>query len=59
MTVLWESVSFLDAKGWRVHGWTDNYLPVSSWSERDLWNTMSCVQLKKINGDSLEGEILE
>lgn len=57
MDVLWESVGTHGAKGWRVHGLTDNYLPVSSWSKQNIWNTISRVQLNQIDGDSLEGEI--
>ena len=45
-------------RGRHVHGLTDNYLPVSSWSDQNLWNTISRVQLNQVNGDSLEGEIL-
>jgi threonylcarbamoyladenosine tRNA methylthiotransferase MtaB len=58
VSVLWESVSGLSQGGWRVHGLTENYLPVTSWSKENLWNTISQVKINKLNGDSLEGEIL-
>ncbi|MHC1741356.1 MAG: tRNA (N(6)-L-threonylcarbamoyladenosine(37)-C(2))-methylthiotransferase MtaB [Anaerolineaceae bacterium] len=56
--VLWESVTNLGGKRFRVHGLTDNYLPVTAISDRDLWNTISQVKIIKSDGDSLLGEIL-
>jgi threonylcarbamoyladenosine tRNA methylthiotransferase MtaB len=58
VAVLWESVSSLGAGGWKVHGLTDNYLPVTSWSATNLWNTISQVKVIDVNGEFLEGEIL-
>jgi threonylcarbamoyladenosine tRNA methylthiotransferase MtaB len=56
--VLWESVSALAQGGWRLHGLTENYLPVTAWNQENLWNSISQVKLLKINGNSLEGEII-
>jgi len=58
VAVLWESASSLGARGWKVHGLTDNYLLVTSWSATNLWNTISQVKIIEVNGEFLEGEIL-
>ncbi len=57
--VLWESQSFLSEKGWKIHGLTDNYLPVTAWSKKERWNHIDRVRLEKMNGDSIDGLILE
>lgn len=57
--VLWESNSFLSENGWKIHGLTDNYLPVTAWSKMDRWNTINRVRLQRISTDALEGELLE
>jgi hypothetical protein len=41
-----------------LHGLTENYLPVTAWNQENLWNSISQVKLLKINGNSLEGEII-
>lgn len=56
--VLWESNSFLSENGWKIHGLTDNYLPVTAWSKEDRWNQIDRVRLLQMHEDSLEGEIL-
>ncbi len=57
--VLWESNSFLSENGWKIHGLTDNYLPVTAWSQMDRWNTINRVRLLRISTDALEGELLD
>lgn len=57
--VLWESNSFLSENGWKIHGLTDNYLPVTAWSMMDRWNTINRVRLLRISTDALEGELLD
>ncbi len=57
--VLWESNSFLSENGWKIHGLTDNYLPVTAWSKMDRWNTINRVRLLRISTDALEGELLD
>jgi len=56
--VLWESKSSLGPRGWLLHGLTDNYLPVSAWSDANLWNMISRVKLGAASEESLSGEIL-
>jgi threonylcarbamoyladenosine tRNA methylthiotransferase MtaB len=58
LEVLWESASSLDEKGWRLHGLTDNYMSVQTWSDARLWNTISAVKILKAEADTLVGEIL-
>lgn len=57
--VLWESQSFLSDKGWKIHGLTDNYLPVTAWSKEERWNKINRVHLTRIENGSLLGELLE
>jgi threonylcarbamoyladenosine tRNA methylthiotransferase MtaB len=58
MTVLWESNSFLSAEGWRLHGLTDNYLPISAWSKDNRWNMTDQVKLVNLQDETIKGEIL-
>ncbi|NTV84097.1 MAG: radical SAM protein, partial [Bacteroidales bacterium] len=56
--VLWEATDKLEATGWRLHGLTGNYLKVTAHSPEHLWNKITPVRLKSLNGDGFEGEIL-
>jgi threonylcarbamoyladenosine tRNA methylthiotransferase MtaB len=57
--VLWEASDAYGPEGWRLRGLTGNYLRVSTLSPEKLWNQVSRVRLVKINGDGLEGVILD
>jgi len=59
MTVLWEAKSSLAQDGWKIHGLTDNYLPVSAWSREERWNQFNEVELLELAGDNIEAKILE
>ncbi len=59
VNVLWEAHSFLSEEGWKIHGLTDNYLPVSAWSKEIRWNRIDRVRLERIEGDAISGVILE
>jgi threonylcarbamoyladenosine tRNA methylthiotransferase MtaB len=55
--VLWESTSELGEYGWRMEGWTANYLRVRSSAAAPRWNEVDHVRLTGISGDVLEGVI--
>jgi len=59
VNVLWESSSQLDQRGWKLHGLTENYLSVSAWGKRNLWNEINQVRITEVKGGLLSGEILE
>ncbi len=59
MDVLWESTDSYGPDGWRLHGLTGNYLRVMAVARERLWNQISRVRLTALNGDGLNGEILE
>ncbi len=56
--VLWEVCSALGPEGWRMQGWTDQYVRVSAAAPQPLWNQISTVRLLRAQGETLEGEIL-
>ncbi len=41
MDVLWESTDAFGPEGWRLRGWTGNYLPGIANSPQRLWNQLS------------------
>lgn len=45
MTVLWESTTEYGEKGWRMEGWTGNYLRVSAFAPGPRWNEVDEVML--------------
>jgi threonylcarbamoyladenosine tRNA methylthiotransferase MtaB len=59
LAVLWESTDSYGPEGWRLHGLTDNYLRVTALSAERLWNQLSRVKLKELDGEAIVGEILE
>jgi threonylcarbamoyladenosine tRNA methylthiotransferase MtaB len=58
MSVLWESVSELDEWGWKMEGWTENYLRVSASSSAPRWNEVDSVRLDALEGEGLRGTIV-
>jgi threonylcarbamoyladenosine tRNA methylthiotransferase MtaB len=58
MDVLWEATDSFGPEGWRLHGLTDNYLPVTAFSPQKLWNQLSRVRLESLVEDGLIGKIL-
>jgi threonylcarbamoyladenosine tRNA methylthiotransferase MtaB len=58
VSVLWERVAKLDDGKFLMVGLTGNYLRVSALANEDLQNTISNVQLLKINGNLLSGNII-
>jgi threonylcarbamoyladenosine tRNA methylthiotransferase MtaB len=57
LPVLWESVSELGEYGWKLEGWTGNYLRVSASAPSPRWNEIDIVSLEAENGGGLEGII--
>ena len=45
LTVLWESATQYDERGWQMEGWTGNYLRVEATALRPMWNEISWVEL--------------
>jgi threonylcarbamoyladenosine tRNA methylthiotransferase MtaB len=58
MSVLWESTSEYGELGWRMEGWSGNYLRVTALASLPRWNQLDEVQLSALNEGSLTGAIL-
>lgn len=58
MSVLWESTSEYGEYGWRMEGWTGNYLRISAAAPSPRWNEIDRVKLTEIGEGALRGEIL-
>ena len=59
ISVLWESSRPVESGGYEVKGLSDNYLTVVSKTEKELWNHISQVRIKKIIPNGLSGIILD
>ncbi len=59
LTVLWESATALDGKGWEVLGLSDNYLRVRSTVPSNLFNTLSTVRIIGIDESGIHGEVID
>lgn len=57
LSVLWESVTELDAQQWKLTGLTDNYLRVNSQAPTNIWNQISPVQLTGFGEQGIDGII--
>lgn len=57
MSVLWESTSEYGEYGWRMEGWTGNYLRVSAIAPSPRWNKVDEVVLKEAGGQMM-GDIV-
>ncbi len=57
--VLWESAMAFGSDGWTMSGLTDNYLRVNAHAPRHLWNQITPVRLDEIEGDHLQGSIVD
>lgn len=54
-SVLWESVSGLDERGWQLEGLTGNYLRVRAAAPSPRWNEVDTVELMALEGEVLQG----
>lgn len=58
MSVLWESTSEMGEWGWKMEGWTGNYLRVSAFAPSPRWNEVDRVLLEMVEEDRMKGVIL-
>ncbi|MBI3166833.1 MAG: tRNA (N(6)-L-threonylcarbamoyladenosine(37)-C(2))-methylthiotransferase MtaB [Chloroflexi bacterium] len=58
MSVLWESTTEYGEYGWRMEGWTGNYLRVSAIAPSPRWNEVNEVVLERMDGEKIVGAIL-
>ncbi|MFN8381382.1 MAG: tRNA (N(6)-L-threonylcarbamoyladenosine(37)-C(2))-methylthiotransferase MtaB [Anaerolineales bacterium] len=58
MPVLWESTTEYGEYGWRMEGWTGNYLRVSASAPSPRWNEVDEVELQEVDGGLVKGVIL-
>jgi len=59
MSVLWESTTEYGEGGWRMEGWTGNYLRVSATAPSPRWNEVDDVQLISLDGERVIGELID
>lgn len=57
MSVLWESTSEMGEWGWKMEGWTGNYLRVSAFAPSPRWNEVDNVLLNEADGERMKGVI--
>jgi threonylcarbamoyladenosine tRNA methylthiotransferase MtaB len=57
MSVLWESTTEYGEYGWRMEGWTGNYLRVSALAPAPRWNEVDEVTLERADGEKVVGVI--
>jgi threonylcarbamoyladenosine tRNA methylthiotransferase MtaB len=57
ISVLWESTSEMGEWGWKMEGWTENYLRVNAFAPSPRWNEIDQVLLEDVDGDRLKGVI--
>jgi threonylcarbamoyladenosine tRNA methylthiotransferase MtaB len=55
MSVLWESTTEFGEYGWRMEGWTGNYLRVSASAPSPRWNEVDEVRLERVEGEKMQG----
>lgn len=58
LPVLWESAAELGLQGWRLSGWSDNYIRVEVVASEKLWNTISSVRVEGLTNEGVHGVIL-
>lgn len=57
LSVLWESTTEYGEYGWRMEGWTGNYLRVSAIAPSPRWNEVDKVRLQSLDGEKVLGVI--
>lgn len=58
VSALWESVTEYDEFGWKMEGWSENYLRVSAIASSPRWNEVDKVELVEVDGEKMKGEII-
>lgn len=56
-SVLWESTTEYGEFGWKMEGWSENYLRVSAVASSPRWNEVDKVMLTEIDGEKILGVI--
>ncbi len=59
MSVLWESTSEMGEWGWKMEGWTGNYLRVTAFAPSPRWNEVDEIMLTAALESDLSGTILQ
>jgi hypothetical protein len=59
MSVLWESTSEMGEWGWKMEGWTGNYLRVTAFAPSPRWNEVDEILLTAALESGLSGTILQ
>ncbi len=57
MSVLWEATSEMGEWGWKMEGWTGNYLRVNAFAPSPRWNEVDEVLLEETDGGMMRGVI--
>ena len=57
MSVLWESTSEMGEWGWKMEGWTGNYLRVNAFAPSPRWNEVDTILINEVDGERMNGEI--
>ena len=57
VSALWESTTAYDEFGWKMEGWSENYLRVSAIASSPRWNELDKVKLVEVDGEKIKGEI--
>src|SRR5690606_30855940 len=57
ISVLWESTTEYGEYGWRMEGWSGNYLRVSAAAPSPRWNEVDEVELLEVDGEKVKGVI--
>lgn len=58
VSALWESTTEYGELGWKMEGWSENYLRVSAFAKAPRWNEVDQVELQTINNGIMQGKIL-
>lgn len=58
VSVLWESTSEMGEWGWKMEGWTGNYLRVNAFAPSPRWNEVDWVSLEDVEDGRMKGVIL-
>ena len=58
LPVLWESVTQVSDEGWRLEGWSGNYIRVKANSPEPRWNKVDNVKLINLSSEGIQGEIV-
>jgi threonylcarbamoyladenosine tRNA methylthiotransferase MtaB len=59
LIALWERSEKAGPKSWRMSGWSDNYLRIQSYVDKDSWNHLCRVKIKSVDKEHLIGDCTE